>query len=32
MRCVFFSIYKNLIILNKFKWFLLTEDIKLYII
>ena len=25
MRCVFFSIYKNLIILNKFKWFLLTK-------
>lgn len=32
MRCVFFSIYKNLIILNKFKWFLLTISVKLYII
>ena len=29
MRCVFFSIYKNLIILNKF---LLTIGVKLYII
>ena len=32
MRCVFFSIYKNLIILNKFKQFLLTIGVKLYII